>query len=156
MTAKFHVGQRVRAIDIDHPDYEATDVLEGVIAADADESYPLINFGARFEGHNGPTGEDGTCWYVHVDHLKAIDEVIAPKVDPKRAGQQTDRILAHLVSGKSITQLEAFGVYRIFRLAARIHELKQKGHKIVTTMRQDATGKPYAEYELVTRRLRHG
>ena len=68
---------------------------------------------------------------------------------------QEDVVLAHLLKGRSITQLEALGLYRVFRLAARVHRLRGRGHDIVTTMKEDLTGKPYASYRLVNRN-RHG
>jgi len=58
------------------------------------------------------------------------------------------RIKAHLLSGRSLTQLEAIGLYGAFRLAARIHELKAGGMKIDTFIKHDPTGSPYAEYKL--------
>ncbi len=54
----------------------------------------------------------------------------------------------HLRSGKTITQLEAIGLYSLFRLAARVHELKAKGWNIITTEKRDANGSVYAEYHL--------
>lgn len=64
---------------------------------------------------------------------------------------QKDRLLKHLLSGRSITPLEALGLYGIFRLAARVHDLKAQGHKIRTEIRYDPAGKPYARYKLVSR-----
>jgi hypothetical protein len=153
MTKRFTIGQRVQATDIGHRDYKSTDVLEGVIVGDANTDMPLVNFGAHFDGHDGYESHGPlmpTCWFVPVEDITALPDAIAPEAPASvpQGKQQGDRVLKHLLAGKSITQLEAFGVYRIFRLAARIHELKQKGHKIVTTMRIDETGKQYAEYSL--------
>jgi hypothetical protein len=61
---------------------------------------------------------------------------------------QNTLILNHLLAGNTITPLEAFGVFRVFRLAARIRELRNAGHKIITTRKVDPTGKVYAEYAL--------
>jgi hypothetical protein len=61
---------------------------------------------------------------------------------------QNDKVLCHLLTGRSITPLEAFGLYGIFRLAARIHVLKGRGHKIETLTKRDVNGKAYAEYRL--------
>lgn len=61
---------------------------------------------------------------------------------------QNDALRAHLEAGKSITPLEAFGVYGIFRLAARIRDLRDAGLNIETRMRADVKGKQYAEYAL--------
>lgn len=61
---------------------------------------------------------------------------------------QNAAILAHLQSGESITPLEAIGVYGVYRLAARILELRSAGYDIVTEHKRDARGKPYASYSL--------
>jgi len=61
---------------------------------------------------------------------------------------QTRRVLSHLESVGSISPLEAFGVYGITRLAARINELRRVGFNVVTDMRQDAKGTRYASYSL--------
>ena len=57
-------------------------------------------------------------------------------------------ILNHLRTKGSITSLEAMSLYRIFRLAARVEELRQQGHEIEPEMKQDITGKRYASYTL--------
>lgn len=62
---------------------------------------------------------------------------------------QSDQILKYLQEYDHITQLEAIGLYRCFRLAARILDLRKKGHVIETENRRDTTGKPYARYRLV-------
>ncbi len=41
------------------------------------------------------------------------------------------QILSHLQKGNGITHAQAFNKFRISRLAARIYDLKQKGHPIV-------------------------
>lgn len=46
---------------------------------------------------------------------------------------QCDRLLKHLKT-KSITQVEAAQTLGIQRLAARILDLREKGHDIVTTI----------------------
>lgn len=61
---------------------------------------------------------------------------------------QKSQILNHLKRNDSITALEAFGVYGVFRLAARIHELRQDGHDIRTEDRSDGQGRTYARYRL--------
>ena len=57
-----------------------------------------------------------------------------------------DHLKEHFQSGRSITQLEAIGLYSMFRLAARVLELKQKGWLITTNMKSDPKGTQYAEY----------
>lgn len=64
---------------------------------------------------------------------------------------QTRKVLAHLEQRGSISPLEAFGTYRITRLAARIKELRDVGFNIVTDMREDAAGTRYASYQLAPR-----
>ncbi len=73
---------------------------------------------------------------------------------PKRpTGKQ--HIKAHLFSidpstGKTrgLTAFEAIGLYRVFRLAARIQELREEGYEINTVIKYDTTGKSYARYWL--------
>lgn len=61
---------------------------------------------------------------------------------------QKQKVLRHLNTGEHITPLEAIGLYGIYRLAARIEELRREGYHIVTTMRRDKLGRPYARYTL--------
>lgn len=44
------------------------------------------------------------------------------------------RIMQHLKSGKTLTQLEALREYGIMRLPARIEELRKRGEPIATEM----------------------
>lgn len=48
---------------------------------------------------------------------------------------QCDRILRHLRDHGSITAIEAFSEYGIFRLAARISDLKERGHNITSEIK---------------------
>lgn len=61
---------------------------------------------------------------------------------------QNQLVLEHLQAGKSISPLEALGVYGVYRLAARINELKGQGHVIHTEHRRDGNGRPFARYTL--------
>lgn len=61
---------------------------------------------------------------------------------------QVRRILAHLESGKSITNNEAMLVYHIPRLSDCIFKLRNAGHKITMEMRKDEVGGKYARYTL--------
>ena len=63
---------------------------------------------------------------------------------------QKEMIMSHLREKGSITSLEAIGVYRIYRLQARIDELRDQGYAIKTEMHKDSTGKRYARYNLST------
>lgn len=66
--------------------------------------------------------------------------------------KQNEMILQHLKEHRVITPAEAYGKYGVFRLSARILELKQQGHKIITGIIKK-TGrrgtKRFAEYRLV-------
>lgn len=58
---------------------------------------------------------------------------------------QDDQILAHLQAGQRITPLEALHLYGCFRLAARIHELRQSYPEIRSGKRK-VGAKQVAEY----------
>lgn len=62
------------------------------------------------------------------------------------------QIINHLTSGRTLTQGEAIVLGYGTRLAARIKDLRTEGHKIVTSMKFDIHGIPYAEYRLIERR----
>lgn len=61
---------------------------------------------------------------------------------------QAKTVLNHLKSGRHITPLEALGVYGVYRLAARILEIKAAGYNVVTERVYDAKRKQYARYAL--------
>ncbi len=64
---------------------------------------------------------------------------------------QTEQILAHLQSGKSLTPLDALRDFGCLRLAARIYDLIEDGHDIITTMQTDGL-KRWACYSLIPRK----
>jgi len=61
---------------------------------------------------------------------------------------QSGLVLNHLKRWRSITALDAMNRYRIFRLAARIYDLRSEGIKIDTLWEKDKTGKKHAKYQL--------
>jgi len=66
---------------------------------------------------------------------------------------QSEKILAHLKQGKTLTPLQALTQFHCLRLGARILELRQAGYRIATEWRTLSSGKRIAEYrmdELVT------
>lgn len=63
---------------------------------------------------------------------------------------QAQNIKDYLLSGKSLTALEALGLFRCFRLAARIEQLRKQGMKITTEICKDITNKTYAKYTYVS------
>ncbi len=67
-------------------------------------------------------------------------------VNAYKPGSQNYHILDHLIQKGRITALEALSLYRVFRLAARICDIRDDGYTIHTRMKTDITGKRYAEY----------
>jgi hypothetical protein len=61
---------------------------------------------------------------------------------------QNETILNHMMTGRSISPLEALGLYGVFRLAARVFDLKAMGVDIQTLTKVDINGKQYAEYSI--------
>lgn len=61
---------------------------------------------------------------------------------------QARTILKHLQTGRHITPLEAIGVYGVYRLAARILEIRAAGYTVSTNKCYDAKRKQYARYVL--------
>lgn len=62
---------------------------------------------------------------------------------------QADIVLKHIKMNGSISSYEAIMDHGITRLAARIHDLKQRGLEFITVTRKNkATGKRYARYVL--------
>lgn len=63
---------------------------------------------------------------------------------------QSKQILEYLQKGNSLTPLEALKMFDCMRLGARVYDLKNQGHDIVTEMVTDAkSGKKYASYRLM-------
>jgi hypothetical protein len=61
---------------------------------------------------------------------------------------QTDQILAYMKRGNPINPMGALRLFKSFRLAARIKELKGWGYRIERQMRTSRDGSRYAEYTL--------
>ena len=60
---------------------------------------------------------------------------------------QQQQILNYLREGNAVTPLLALERFGCMRLAARVSDLRQRGHKIETRMKK-ANDKVYAEYYL--------
>lgn len=73
---------------------------------------------------------------------------IAALRDKSTPKSQIMKIVDHLVMRGSISQLEADALYRVKRLASRIHDLHLKGIQTHVEIRTDLTGKRYAKYAL--------
>jgi hypothetical protein len=61
---------------------------------------------------------------------------------------QTQGILAYLQRGNAINPMVALRLFRSFRLAARIKELREYGYRIKREMRTSRDGSRYASYSL--------
>ena len=62
---------------------------------------------------------------------------------------QTKMIKAHLDQGNSITALEALDMFSCFRLASRMHELKESGYPFMKHMVKLDNGRSVACYTKV-------
>ena len=71
----------------------------------------------------------------------------APAETHKRPTQAW-RILRFLQDGQRLTAIDALELFGCFRLAARVHELRQEGWKISERTVETASGKRIAEYSL--------
>ena len=67
--------------------------------------------------------------------------------DPTRV--QNAMVHAHLAYIGSLTPLEALDLYGVWRLAARVYDLRQVGYNIITYWETNQTGKRYARYVLL-------
>lgn len=61
---------------------------------------------------------------------------------------QTELLIRHMLTNSHITALQALGLYRVFNMKGRIHDLRKAGWNIETDMQTDATGKTYARYSV--------
>jgi hypothetical protein len=68
-----------------------------------------------------------------------------------RLPPQARKVLAHLLAGKSISDLECGGVYRIKRLSDCIFKIRKAGYEVVTDIRKDEGGAKYARYALAAK-----
>lgn len=76
---------------------------------------------------------------------RTIAEAIAPAVNPT---SQNGKVLGHLLRKGSITQVEAHELYRVYRLASRMNDLKNLGVLVLKNLKIDNTGVRYVEYSL--------
>ncbi|MFB2563631.1 helix-turn-helix domain-containing protein [Rhizobium sp. IMFF44] len=89
------------------------------------------------------------CTLVKVDPVEAVRRA-TPKVRTVafKSGSQCDRIVKYLLTGSSITPIKARALFGAERLAARMLEIRQAGHKVKSVIKTDLNGKVYAEYSL--------
>lgn len=143
----FTPGQRVRLLNND-----GLSAAVGTIATVGPRGmFTTQPFGNTFVDliwDRSETAQGNGGYYPNVFELVVDKPKKARKSKPKAENTKIAKLRAHFLSGKSLTQLEAIGLYGAFRLAARVHDLKADGMKIVTRMKEDPNGNPYAEYQL--------
>lgn len=61
---------------------------------------------------------------------------------------QVGKVLLHLIKYGSLTQVIAHELYRVYRLASRITDLKHLGVAITANYKTDSTGTRYVEYSI--------
>lgn len=61
---------------------------------------------------------------------------------------QTEKILEYMLSGKSITPLEALNLFGCFRLGARIADIKAKGYLVYSEFVTTQSEKKVKRYHL--------
>ena len=69
---------------------------------------------------------------------------------------QADQILRHMKEHGSIDSLQALKRYDCFRLAARIYDLRCRGHEVDTQTWETRSGKKVARYWLRKKPRRSG
>jgi hypothetical protein len=111
-------GAKAKVIAVAGPDIRVEwDRADGKAASQMNGTYDVENFELYFEPKPAPKKR---------------------KVRIKETNTKIAKLRAHFLSGRSLTQLEAIGLYGAYRLAARVHDL---------------LGSPYAEYKLRSRRV---
>lgn len=68
--------------------------------------------------------------------------------NPGAGKSQTDRILDYLLTGKSITPLEALDLFGCFRLGARIADIKARGYIVYSEFITTPSQKKVKRYHL--------
>lgn len=66
----------------------------------------------------------------------------------RSSASQCSMIREWLLDGHSITQLDALNLFGCFRLASRIHDLRERGMNITATKIQTPSGKYITQYSL--------
>ena len=68
--------------------------------------------------------------------------------NPGASKSQTDRILDYLLTGKSITPLEALDMFGTMRLGARIADIKARGYIVYSEFVTTPSQKKVKQYHL--------
>lgn len=62
---------------------------------------------------------------------------------------QKQKVLKWLKSGRALTPIQALEQFGSFRLGAIIHELRNEGYEIKTTLIKNRYGNQFAKYKLI-------
>jgi hypothetical protein len=66
-----------------------------------------------------------------------------------KPGSQNDRLLRHMMNGKSVTRYEMQWMFRVQNPTARISDIRKRvGDRLLVTEKVDPNGQTYAEYRL--------
>jgi len=90
---------------------------------------------------------------VRIDNEESVDANEKSQPRPRRQRTQCSIIIECLRTGKTITAMEAFQMFGITRLAARIHELRCRGYDIQSETVVTPAGKRVEAYYLQLRAL---
>lgn len=59
---------------------------------------------------------------------------------------QLEQVLRHLMNGHTLTRLEAVHLYGTWSLPHHVYELRKRGFKIKSRIKENFLGQRYAEY----------
>lgn len=71
-------------------------------------------------------------------------------INEESNASQCAKILAYMKKGNPITQMEALKKFKCFRLASRIHDLRERGENIMVERVKTPSGKYVAQYKLLS------
>jgi hypothetical protein len=80
------------------------------------------------------------------------EQQIADRVQGKAAQSisKTKMILRALQRGEKLTGKDIWIRFGVYRASSVINRLRNRGHNIITVMREGANGEQYARYEMVS------
>nr|WP_047575728.1 helix-turn-helix domain-containing protein [Methylobacterium sp. ZNC0032] len=147
-TISFKAGDRVRLTS------NIGSAAQAGAEAEVTKSDPAYTY-VVWDRTNGLAREQMDGGYLSHRFELVPAKAIAPKTKRTaefKKGGRCDQLLNFLTTGRTITQGEAIVLGFGTRLAATVHDLRGAGHNVVTSMKEDCHGNPYAEYRLVTRK----
>jgi hypothetical protein len=137
--------------------YPEREGKEGTIISFSNDGNPLVSFPGWKGGHAGNGYVDNVdklrkdCWFFQPKHLDNLSAEAPAPLRSFKKGSQNAMLLKHLISGRTITRIEADHMYRIASLTRRIRDLRVAGYPITSLVKSDPHGSPYTEYALQQR-----